>query len=62
MPIYRPGAAREAEVFPRDRTGSGGGGFDLRLSFSRSAMCALRAGVGPPAVGFSISIFAIVDL
>ena len=55
-------AARGADVFPRDRTGSGGGDFDLRLSFSPSAMCALRAGVGLRAVGFSMSILAIVDL
>jgi len=55
-------AAREADIFPRGRTGSGGGGFDLRLSFSPSAMCALRAGVGPRAVGFSMSILAIVNL
>jgi hypothetical protein len=55
-------AAGEADIFPRGRTGSGGGGFDLRLSFSPSAICALRAGVGPGAVGFSMSILAIVNL
>src|ERR1700730_6765680 len=55
-------AAREADIFPRGRTGSGGGCFDLRLSFSPSAICALRAGVGPRAVGFSMSILAIVNL
>jgi hypothetical protein len=55
-------APGEADVFPRGRTGSGGGGFDLRLSLLPSAMCALRAGVGPRAVGFSMLILAIVDL